>query len=317
LLDQYLKFKQNIAKDMEDLRLVQTQDTTQSTEPNDEVAEDEDGDDEDGDDEKKPAAPAKPKLRTEEQILASLEKNRFALAEYFLLSMQNYDSALASYTSFVETSQDSALKPKSMYSLAYIHKYHRGDSTKADEIHDQILAEYPESVYAASILEQRGLLTEKEEDEDDYEEIYLTGETYLFDQNYSDAIDVFMTIAEDDSGSIWAEKSRYAIAWVYEHKMNDLEAALGAYSTVVEEYPDTDYAKIARNKIKPPPEEPKESADSTATITADSAFGQQTEFAPADSSTEIQNVITNQDTSALDTTKQSREDRDKKIREVR
>ena len=264
LIGQYLKIKSNIATDLEELIRVQNQDTT-AVELDDE-------------DESKKKTPKKvtSKLRSESDIQQSLIKNKFALAEYFLLSMQNYDSARVAYYNFAETTQDSALTPKAMYSLAYIYKYHYADSIKANEIHNEILTEYPDSPYAAFLLDQQGdRIIEEDIVEDDYKQVFIQGEQELYDNNYDDALETFLLIAEDDSGSIWAEKSRYAIAWMYENQLDSVDAAIEAYEIIVSEYPKTEYARIARNKIKPPPEE-KIEAPTDSLALSDSVNVQQT-----------------------------------------
>jgi TolA-binding protein len=253
LLGQYLSIKSNLAKDHEDLVKIQNSDTVAVVDSDTTQA--------------KPKSPAqKPaKVRTESDILQSINKNKFALAEFFLLTMQDYDSALVTYSEFIETTEDSALTPKAMYSLAYIYKFNFGDSLRAKSIQQDIIEKYPESPYALFLLDQQGIrvIEETIPAEDEYKEIYLQAEEDLYNANYENALESFLIIAEDDSGTIWAEKSRYAIAWTYEHYLDSLEAAIDAYETIVTEYPNTEIAKIAKNKIKPPPVE-KVAVDSLA-----------------------------------------------------
>ena len=178
--------------------------------------------------------------------------------------MQNYDSARVAYSDFIQTTEDTALVPKAMYSQAYIYNFHFADSIRAKSTHDQIISDYPQSLYALHLLEEREGVKDEEtlSEEDEYKEVFLQAEQDLFNSNYEDAIESFLVIAEDDSGSIWAEKSRYAIAWTYEHHLDSVDAAINAYELIVAEYPNAAIAKIAQNKIKPPPEE-KVVADST------------------------------------------------------
>jgi hypothetical protein len=62
-------------------------------------------------------------------------------------------------------------------------------------------------------------------------------------------------IAEEDSGSELAQRARYATAWIYENKLEDVQGAISAYTVLAEEYPNSDAGKIAQNKIKIPPVE--------------------------------------------------------------
>ena len=69
-----------------------------------------------------------------------------------------------------------------------------------------------------------------------------------------DAIELFNQIAIQDSGTLWAEKSRYAVAWIYERKLGNSAKAVEAYTILAREYPDSKTAQIAKNKIKRPVE---------------------------------------------------------------
>ena len=197
--------------------------------------------------------------RTPEQVHESYRKNSFNLAEFFLLKYQNYDSAAASYNRFIQTfPEDSILSPKSYYSLYYIYKELISDSIKADSIKQIILREYGQSTYGLKVSKKSfdsEEKTESEEEQSEWKIDYLNAEALLFDGQYTEAIDQFTTIAASDSGTVWAKKARYAIAYIYENYLNDIPKAIETYRTLAEEYPGTEYAKIAKNKLKLPPKE--------------------------------------------------------------
>ena len=229
------------------------------------------------------------KKRDPEEIHESLVKNNFALAEFFLLTMQNYDSAEVAYRRFIRTYQDSVLIPKAYYALYYIYDFEKHERSKADSVKRIILNDYPESVYALHIQKH----DQAEYDTTVADTVKLTyrkAENLMFDEDYSEALPIFEKIAEIDSGSIWAEKSRYAIAWIYEKKLNEIPNAVSAYEIIAREYPDTPFGKIAKLKIQPPPPEaaPDTLADSSRVITGDTTI-----TAPPDTS--LMNQISPQD----------------------
>ena len=138
VLESYLKLRDNIKRDLADLRKLEDGEEVET-----EIEESTDtlstGSFEDslreesinnrsskrprkGVQAKKPPAPKK---RTQEEVILSLERNRFALAEYFLLNMQNYDSAEVAYIDFISTTQDTVLKPKAYHTL-YLFIYTNG-----------------------------------------------------------------------------------------------------------------------------------------------------------------------------------------------
>jgi hypothetical protein len=77
----------------------------------------------------------------------------------------------------------------------------------------------------------------------------------MYDERYPEAIDFFNQIAEEDSGTALAQKARYATAWIYENKLEDIQNAVTAYAVLAKEYPNTEAGKIAQNKIKIPVQE--------------------------------------------------------------
>ncbi|RLD16197.1 hypothetical protein DRI50_02455 [candidate division KSB1 bacterium] len=192
-----------------------------------------------------------------EQVRESFRKNSFALGEFFLLKYQNYDSAAYAYKNFVQLfDNDSILTPKAYYALYFIYHDLEHDSLKADSLKQLIIQRYPNTIYGKKLL---GIVDMKtpEEQVSQAHTLYENAEDLMEQQKYDQAIMIFRQIAEQDSGSVWAQKSRYAIAYIYEHYLKDVDNAVKAYSKIIKEYPDTKYALIAKKKVAPPPPEPK------------------------------------------------------------
>jgi TolA-binding protein len=218
----------------------------------------------------KPAGPAQ---RTVEQVIKSIEKNRFKLAEYFLLNMQNYDSAAAYYNKFIEGSSDSVLVPKAYHALNYLYLYKISDPVRTDSIETLILTKYPGTPFSDFIRKKRGeKIVAKKAAVDSVKLSFLNAENLYFSEDYNQALTLFTRIAEKDSGTSWAEKSRFRIAWYYEKVARDTEKALEAYSVLAKEYPVTPSGKFAAKRIAEPPKEVPP-VDSTA-LAADSLANQ-------------------------------------------
>ena len=195
--------------------------------------------------------------RTPEQVRASYRKNSFGLGEYFLLKYQNYDSAAHAYNNFIrQFDNDSVLTPKAYYALYFIYHDLKQDSLKADSLKQLIIQRYPETIYGKKLL---GIVQEKtpEEKVSQFRTLYDNAEDLMDQQKYDQAISLFKKIAQQDSGSVWAQKSRFAIAYIYEHYLKDVDKAIRAYTEVIKEYPETKFAMIAKKKVAPPPPEPK------------------------------------------------------------
>lgn len=254
ILDQYQKIESNIEKDLADLKILRnTGSVTDTLLTADSSAMAKDKTTKQGD-------PVKKKKRTENQIQQSLEKNQFAMAEFYLLTLASYDSAEVAYKRFIKSSNDTILVPKAHYALYYINKYVLVKDEEADAVKQYILDNYPTTPYAAYFSANTKKEEKKEEKISPYKYLYLQGEAMLTDENYMEAIQYFDSIAIEDSGSDLAMKSRYASAWIYENKLNDIPSAIETYTTIVQEYPNSEIGEIARNKIIIPEELDEESS---------------------------------------------------------
>ena len=204
--------------------------------------------------------------RTPEQVEESYKKYSFNKAEFFLLKYQDYDSAAAAYTKFITIfPDDSVLVPKAIYSLYFIYQDLKGDMVKADSLKKILVTRYPDSPYG---LKLQGIAPKEEgansaNEEAAIKQRYLKAENLLDEHHYNTAIKEFKKIAEQDSGSIWAQKARYAVAYTYEHFIKNIPLAVEAYRLLKKEYPSSRFARIAQKKIKKPPKEipPKEATE--------------------------------------------------------
>lgn len=189
--------------------------------------------------------------RTMDEIEKSLLKNRFNISEFFLLNYLQYDSALVRYNDFVHFYEDSLLTPKAYYSIYFIYASIQEDSVMADSVKNVIIQNYPDTEYAAKLLNKK----EKVEEINPFSTNYLMAEEHISSNNYNGAINTLKTIAKQDSGSALAKKSRYAVAYIYEHYLEDYPKAIEAYTLLVNEYPKSKEARIGKNKIAPAPKE--------------------------------------------------------------
>ena len=264
LIDEYQKINANIKKDLNDLKLLAEQINGDSVITD--VIENADESQNEG---SQTSVKKKENRRSESEIKSSLEKNKFALAEFFLLNLGRYDWAAKAYTNFIESSEDSILVPKAHYALYYIYHYELSWEEKADSVKQILLSEFAQTPYARYLSANKSALDNDVSQKSPYKYLYLQAEGAMSEEDYSDAIDLFNQIAEEDSGSLLAQKSRYAVAWIYENKLEDIQGAVEAYNLVAEEYPQSEVGGIAKNKIRTPVEEPS-TTDSLNVILPDS-----------------------------------------------
>ena len=208
---------------------------------------------------KKPVQKKKAVSRDPHEVEGSLVKNSFAIAEYFLLKYQNYDSSLIRYSSFVNNFSDSILTPKALYSIYFLYNNIYKDLAKADSIKNMILDQYLYTPYGEKLSGKiSSVINANVDNSIDSSKIkYHEAENYLDNKEYENAVELFRQISEQDSGSMWAQKSRYAIAYTYEKFLSDKGLAIQSYQILANEYPKTEYGKVAKNKITKPVDEIK------------------------------------------------------------
>jgi TolA-binding protein len=217
---------------------------------------------------KKKAVPRKP-----EEVEKSLLKNSFNIAEFFLLTYQHSDSAKAAYINFVNNFEDSLLTPKAYYSLYYIYNDLEQDSLDADSVKQIILSRYPETIYGEKLSGKDVEVVQKVNLE--IKNKFLKAESLVDDKKYDEAIELYNQVAQLDSGSIWAQKSRYATAYIYENYLSDKNKAIASYSRLAKEYPESEPGKIASYKIAEPKVEivvPDSSLISNQNVVSDSSL---------------------------------------------
>lgn len=205
----------------------------------------------------------KPKKEVEKrklpQIKEDLKKNEFHLAEYFLLKIQDYDSALYHYKKFLSTYQDSILTPKALYSMYFIYSQPLYlDSLKQDSLANILITQYPESPFARNILARKGLLKETESTDslDSIGHALFRKAEILYENNQIDsALALYKKVAAIDSQLIWSAKAQLAIAWIYEHDLQNTEKAIAEYTYLAEHFTLPEFTGFAAKKIAPPPKE--------------------------------------------------------------
>jgi TonB family protein len=174
----------------------------------------------------------------------------FLLGELYLTQMDEPDSALAEYLALVRQIPESEYAPKSLYAAAWITENIKKDSVQAAELYLRIMDEYPQSDYLK--LAREFLNTSSDSLEvPNPEETYLQAERLLFEEGEVDsAFILYDFIIKEFPNSGYAVKSAFAKAWTIEYYANPGDStAIFAYQSVVEQYPESEYAEEARIRL--------------------------------------------------------------------
>lgn len=189
------------------------------------------------------------------QIKEDLKNNQFHLAEYFLLNLAEYDSALACYYNFLTAYQDSILTPKALYSLYYIYSQEQYyNEEKRDSLEMIIMDQYPNSSFAKELQKKENTFLDENKanpQANRAEHMFMEAEQLYFDGQLDSALSAFQVIAEFDTSLMWSAKAQYSIAWIYENDLQNTAKAIQEYEYLKENYPNSEFTKIAAMKINP------------------------------------------------------------------
>ncbi|MBD3290838.1 tetratricopeptide repeat protein, partial [candidate division KSB1 bacterium] len=108
---------------------------------------------------------------------------------------------------------------------------------------------YPDTEYADEARKRLGIIPEKSLDEELFGLFQDAEKQYLDYQNYDLALSKFAQIVDMNPLSTYATKSLYAIGWIYDNSLHDNDKAMETYQRIVEEYPETDYARQVKKKL--------------------------------------------------------------------
>jgi len=192
-------------------------------------------------------------------------QEEFQMAELFLFRLDEVDSALVRLDRIVQrTPKDSSLSVQAAYARAFIWDEYKQDSARSDSLYRWLIREYPNTVHARKSQEILGIPVNVQTDEDRAYAAFLKAESLyysindlpvdsiaLIDSVYQKALDLYDSVYFQFPRTDYAPKAIYTKAWIREnHEVSKVEARAN-YEILAEKYPDTEYGKIARQKLNP------------------------------------------------------------------
>ncbi|NOY76979.1 MAG: tetratricopeptide repeat protein [Calditrichaeota bacterium] len=185
-----------------------------------------------------------------EEIKKMLVQKDFQLAELYYFQFSMTDSALKEYNNLIVNFPDDPGVPKALFSMAYIYRQDRKDTTRSDSLYREIVRNYPKTDYAVEARKILGL-PPIEDQNLEAEALFLQAEKLNFDQKRpKEAIRKYQEVIQKFPNSVFAPKAQYAIAWIYENELVSKDQALKAYETLKENFPKTPFAVVAEKKLK-------------------------------------------------------------------
>lgn len=182
-----------------------------------------------------------------DSLLFLQAKSQMELATIFFLDLSLLDSAEYWFLNVLNSKYKDNFAPKAYYSLIEIYKL-KQDQQKADSCYYKLVNEYPKSEYTQIAKKIRG------EDfyspvDSNYERLYEKAILAINNKKPLDAIKILKKISSADSISQFSIKSIFTIGWTYENILQNNDSARYYYRKLIDNYPQSLYAKEIVDKV--------------------------------------------------------------------
>jgi TolA-binding protein len=190
--------------------------------------------------------PRWPKIK-EDSLKTLLAKNQLDLGNLFLSEFDMPDSAFKYYYSNLTEYPNNSYYATSMFAMGSYYLTVNNQKS-ADSLFNIIYDNYKNEsiVNAAAVKLDKPLI---DLNYDPALEQYTQAENFIFTGDYSSALFELKKIPVDYPKSIVAPKAIFASGWIEENELNDPEAAVEYYDTLIARYPASDYVRIIAPKV--------------------------------------------------------------------
>jgi tetratricopeptide (TPR) repeat protein len=171
----------------------------------------------------------------------------FKIGELYWLELDLPDSAYVNFKRLAMKSD--SLRPKSLYSAAYIARTALKDTAGSDSIFAILLKNYPANEYTKMAQKDRGEKITVQTRRDSAQDAYLKAESLYFNSGaYEDAINAFKAVYAAYPDCEDGIKALYAAGWISNEILQNNKIAYKLYKTLCDSFPKSD---ICLNQVKP------------------------------------------------------------------
>lgn len=180
----------------------------------------------------------------------------YNLAELFILDIKRFERGLTLTDSVLTLATSDELKAQSRLLQAHTYEAFLDNPSKAAKIIEEVRGKYPESE-ALHLYDTRDQLTQKKEEPSTPSPEYIAlakkysrADSLLADDQVTKAQDIFRQIYRDYTNSEFGPKSLYALGWMYENKLMQIDSAIAKYEEFQARYPDHKITSSASSRLQ-------------------------------------------------------------------
>ncbi len=175
---------------------------------------------------------------------------KYSLAWLFYMSFGRLDSAIHYLNDIIRNHPSSLTSARAHYLLGTI--YESLDSQRAREVYTELIKKFPETQYAKQAMKILGVRSEM--DKDTLEDLYNMA-CSMIDTNPQGAIDLLLRVYNQSVDANLKARAFFAIGWINEYKLKNYSKAIEYYTRILDNFPNTEYAKIVSVKVNPDKQE--------------------------------------------------------------
>jgi tetratricopeptide (TPR) repeat protein len=176
---------------------------------------------------------------------------KYRIGELLWFQLEQVDSAMMWLNALLDDSTCvDAYGAKAAYSLALLNRDEKKDTIKSTSLFNLILSRFSISEEAKGAQKELGQIVSIKTKEDSAHNAFLEAENLLWGKETQKlAAAAFDSLANQFTISAYAPKASYTSAWIYDEILNDTLQARLRYEKTYKKWPDTDYAKSAKQKL--------------------------------------------------------------------
>lgn len=204
---------------------------------------------------------------------ARVAATHFLLGELYLRQLDQPDSALQQFRLVVDEFPESEYATRALLNIADLLAT-REDSSTAVKVWHTLVRRYPTGEAAMWARSKIGLPLPEDITKSDILLLHGAEKQLLEYDNPDSALKLYDLLLTDYPESRYRAKAMYARAWLMDqHFAQDDSAVVFAYQQVVDSFPQSPYAKDAKQKLNPPGREARTiTAQLTDTLTRDTTY---------------------------------------------
>jgi TolA-binding protein len=185
-----------------------------------------------------------------EESYDDLDAHDLQLAEFYFYDLGDMDSTLNYLTFLIKPDVADSIRAKSLILMAAIQGDSLGSKTMADSLYRVIITDFANTDFENYGLVKLGL-AQKMTPRDSLIRRYDEADSLLWTaRDTLRALSLFRELAQVDTSENLSLQSQFAVGWIYEHMIGDLDSARTAYQRLVDRFPTTELVQGVKRRIE-------------------------------------------------------------------